>query len=77
MYSIYTWLSLQSLAAEIERKAKEEEERTRRRMRETRRQAEEASRRAAGTPEPVPGRAHADIQTETFLEVSIFAFAIK
>lgn len=57
----------QTMQAEIERRAKEEEERMLKRMNEQRRRMEESTR--ARTPEPVAGRSHADIQTETFLEV--------
>jgi radial spoke head protein 3 len=64
-----------SMAQEIERKAKEDEERQRRRR--ALQQSGGAENRRGGmtmggrpyTPEPVPGRSHAELQTETFLEV--------
>jgi hypothetical protein len=56
------------MASELDRKAREDDDRSRRRLVESKRAAVMAAR--SGTPEPVPGRSHADIQTETFLEVS-------
>lgn len=56
-----------SAIAEIERRERENEDRGRRRMEESRKRAIESRRER--TPEPVPGRAHADLQTETYLEV--------
>lgn len=56
-----------SAQVEFDRKKRDEEERARRRAVEARRRAEDAARER--TPEPVPGRVHANMQTETFLEV--------
>lgn len=67
MLPLLVFCTLQSMAAEIDRKTREDDDRQRRRAAESRRAAALAAR--STTPEPVPGRSHADIQTETFLEV--------
>lgn len=68
---------LQTVAADIERRAKAEEERMRRRLQESRRAALAESARRAGTPEPVDGRLHATVQTEVFLEVRASAATVR
>ncbi|RYG43075.1 hypothetical protein EON68_00945, partial [archaeon] len=59
---------VQSMAADMERKARDEEDKARRRLADSRRGMVYTAGRP-NTPEPVAGRSHAEIQTETFLEV--------
>jgi hypothetical protein len=59
----------QSARLDAERKLKDDEFRQKRAASESLKRADEEARRAAGTPPPVAGRAHASLNTEMYLEV--------
>jgi hypothetical protein len=59
----------QSARLDQERKIRDDEFRQKRALSESQKRADEEARRAAGTPPPVAGRAHASLNTEMYLEV--------
>lgn len=59
--------ALQSVVAQAELSVQNDEERRRRKLASQKRQL--ALSRRTASPEPLPGRSHAGLQTETFLEV--------
>jgi hypothetical protein len=67
--SFFPYPLAQSARLDQERKIRDDEFRLKRALSESQKRADEEARRAAGTPPPVAGRAHASLNTEMYLEV--------